>query len=87
MKYLFLILFITAPLLAQDELAVNKTDKDSLWQLINEVYTLETDVIVIKDVDEYGFVMAYNWKEYYCNTNTMPKEFWVKIKKRKQKLI
>lgn len=86
MKYIFLILFVSSPLLAQNEIIVQPTDKDSLWQMINEVYTLD-GVVVIKNVHDYGFILRQGTEEFICNTNTMPKGFIEKVKRRKQKFI
>lgn len=74
-------------LYAQSEIIVQRSDADSLWQLINEVYTLEENVIVITCVGPYGFVMRKRDKEYLCTTSTMPEEFWIKIRLRKRKFI
>lgn len=88
MKTILLILFLfSSTLFAQNEIIIQKTDSDSLWQTVNEVYALEHSDIMIKNVNQYGFFMREGNEEWYCNANTMPKEFWAKIKKRKLKQI
>jgi hypothetical protein len=87
MKSIFIILFfVSFTLYAQNEIIVQPTDADSLWHTINEVYRLE-GVVVIRCVTEYGFILRQGTEEFICNTNTMPKEFWEKIRKRKIKQI
>lgn len=86
MRYLILILFATA-IYSQNEIIVQKTDNDSLWQTINNVYTLDEDVVIIKSVSEYGFVMRIGDSEYLCTTSTMPEYFFKAIKNRKKKFI
>ena len=54
--------------------------------MINEVYTLD-GVVVIKSVHDYGFILRQGTEEFICNTNTMPKGFIEKVKRRKQKFI
>ncbi|MEO8514201.1 MAG: hypothetical protein ABI543_11615 [Ignavibacteria bacterium] len=84
---IFIIMAVSNVLYSQRAFIVSKTDSDSLWQIINDNVTLEYDVVVIKSINKYGFVLSEGWKEYYCNTNTISEEFWVKLKKRKEKLI
>lgn len=86
MKYIFLIL-ITGTLFAQNETVVQKSDSDSLWQTINSVYELSEDVVVIRAISEYGFILRESDKEFICNSNTMPKYFYEALKQRKKKNI